>query len=119
MSLLDKANESVVVYPEEVVTDADGNTKTRPAKVGFPARAMVRSAAQSGTSARRTEQDNEGYESEQLYRVRFLRGFNNGVPLGAQSQIEWNGQRWALFGDAVRFNGSRRTAHLNYLIRRF
>ncbi|QIS05928.1 hypothetical protein F5X71_29715 [Nocardia brasiliensis] len=119
MSLLDKANESVVVYPEEVVTDADGNVRTRPAKLGFPAKATIRAVAQSGTSARRTEQDNEGYESEQLYRIRFVRGFNHGAPLGAQSQIEWNGTRWALFGDAVRFNGSRRTAHFDYLIRRF
>ncbi|GAA5081540.1 MULTISPECIES: hypothetical protein [Nocardia] len=119
MSLLNKANESVIVYPEEVVTDADGNTRTRPAKAGFPALAMIRSAAQSGTSARRTEQDNEGYESEQLFKLRFPRGFNNNRPLGAQTQIEWNGVRWALFGDAVPFNGSRRTAHLAYMIRRF
>ncbi|MGB5794543.1 MAG: hypothetical protein WBH51_01980 [Mycolicibacter algericus] len=119
MSLLDSANEDVVVYPEEVTIDADGNTKTRPSKTGIPARARLQVQGQSGTSARRAEQHDTGFESEKVYTVRFPRSFTaeHGI-LGAQSQIEWNGQRWAVFGDANRYNGSRRTQHVEYVIRR-
>ena len=31
--------------------------------------------------------------------------------LGAQSQIEWRGNRYAIDGDPIRHNGSRRTRH--------
>ncbi|GAB4588735.1 hypothetical protein [Nocardia sp. IFM 10818] len=120
MSRLDRGNADVVVFLEEVTTDADGNTKTRPAKTGVPARALVQPAAQSGTSFRRAEQDNEGFESERLMRLRFVRGFNGDKPIGAQSQIEWEGRRWAVFGDPQPYrSGSRRTHHLEYVIRRF
>lgn len=116
MSLLDRATEDVIVYPEEVVTDMDGNIRTRPSAVGFPARARMQPLGQSGTSSRRQEQDNEGFESERVYNIRFPRNF---PLLGAQSQIEWRGHRWALFGSEVIFNNSPRTAHVTYTIKRF
>jgi hypothetical protein len=117
MSLLDKANQHVIVYPEEVVTDADGNIQTRPSAKGFCAKARVQPIGASGTSARRQEQDNEGFESEKWYSVRFPRGFCH--VLGAQAQIEWNGVRWAVHGDAMYYTGSPATSHVTYTIRRY
>jgi hypothetical protein len=107
----------VIVYPEEVVEDADGNIKTQPSKCGFHARARIQPIGQSGTSARRAEQDNEGFETEKMYSLRFPRGFK--CVLGAQSQVEWMGVRWAVHGDAMHFRASPRTAHLTYVLRRF
>lgn len=116
MSLLDRSRENIVVYLEEVITDSDGNTITRASTTGIPARATIQVLAQSGTSSRRAEQDNEGFEIEEVYRLRFPRSFPH--VLGAQSRIEWRGQYWALVGDPRRYNGSRRTTHLDYTIRR-
>jgi hypothetical protein len=36
--------------------------------------------------------------------------------LGAQSQIEWRGKRYSILGDAKTYNGSRRTAHVDYVM---
>lgn len=117
MSLLDRGDEDVKVFPEEAVTDMDGNTRTRPSAVGIPLKARIQVQGQSGTSARRGEQDNEGFETEKVYRVRFPRSFT--TILGAQSEIEWRGVRWALFGDANYYTGSRRTRHQTYSMKRF
>jgi hypothetical protein len=117
MSLLNKGMEPCTVYLEEVVTDMDGNTRTRPSTVGIEAMARFQVQGQSGTSARRAEQDNEGYTTEKVYRVRFPRSFPH--ILGAQSQIEWRGQRWAVFGDVSIYSMSPRTAHVTYVIKRF
>jgi hypothetical protein len=62
-------------------------------------RARIQPIGQSGTSARRAEQDNEGFETEKMYSLRFPRGFK--CVLGAQSQVEWMGVRWAVHGDAI------------------
>lgn len=119
MSLLDQGNEDILVYQEELVTDPDGNPMTRASAVGIPARAMIQLRAQSGTSARRAEQDNEGYETESVYRMRLTRADHDRIgPIGSQAEIGWNGLRWSVIGDAQYFNGSRRTAHFDYTIRR-
>ncbi|WP_066901053.1 hypothetical protein [Mycolicibacterium houstonense] len=129
MSLLeDRANyEPCTVFPEETARDEDGNLITRPAAVGIstipgygPVVGRFQPASMSGTSARRAEQDNEGFESEQMYKLRFPRKLDELLgELGAQSEIEWRGKRWTIFGDPYRFNGSRRTAHIDYLLRRY
>lgn len=116
MSLLDRGRETVTVYQEETWTDRDGNTMTRPGSVGTVTIATIQPAAQSGTSARRAEQDNEGFETEQVYRMHLPRSFP--YTLGAQARIEWNGQYWAVVGDAFHFNGSRNTKRVEYTIRR-
>lgn len=138
MSLLDTGAryQPVIVYPEIVVTDEDGNKFTKPAKVPtvigkddddndivvgpIEAIARLQVANQSGTSARRAEQDNEGFESEKVYRMRFPRSFTKqyGI-LGAQSQIEWRGQLWALFGDATVYESSPALSRVDYTIKRF
>ncbi|TCO56905.1 hypothetical protein [Actinocrispum wychmicini] len=116
MSLLDRAHEDILVFPEETTVDSDGNIMTRPSQTGIPARAVIQMLAQSGTSARRSEQDNEGFESEEVYRLRFPRSFP--YVLSAQARIEWRGQYWAIVGEARRYNGSARTRHMDYTIRR-
>ncbi|MDV6975335.1 hypothetical protein [Mycobacterium intracellulare] len=123
MSLLDAGQgfEPCTVYLEEVSTDDDGNTLTRPSATGIPAKARFQIQGQSGTSSRRAEQQEEGFETERVYTVRFPRGF---PILGAQSQIGWGTDsegreaRWSIFGDVQRYNSSRRTRHVVYTIRR-
>ncbi|AEL17853.1 head closure Hc1 [Mycobacterium phage Trixie] len=122
MSLLDTGAryQPCIVYPEELFIDGDGNKRTRPSKVGIPAIARFQIANQSGTSARRAEQDNEGFESEKVYRMRFPRSFTkeHGI-IGAQSEVEWRGQRWALFGDATVYDSSPALSRVDYTIKRF
>ncbi|MGV0906981.1 hypothetical protein [Mycobacterium novum] len=115
MSLLDRSNETVTVYPEEVTTDSDGNTFARPSATGIETRAWISPKLQSGTSARRAEQQVDGVVfTEQVYQLRFPRSWS--LVLGAQSQIEWNGKRWSVFGNPVSHNGSARTRHSHYTI---
>ena len=65
MSLLNRGTEVVTVFPEEVTTDADGNTRTRPSTVGVVARAVV----QPMTS---TEDASVGFETTSKYRLRLV-----------------------------------------------
>jgi len=60
-----------------------------------------------------TEDQEGGFHTTSKYRLRLV-----GYPsvLGAQSQIEWRGQRWSVFGDPNYFTGSSRTAHVDYVI---
>lgn len=119
MSLLDRAKHSVTVFPQEAFEDDLGNTLLRPAAVGYAARAEIQAARQSGTSARRSEQDNEGYETEETYRMRFTRKHDRThARLEPGAQIEWRGKRWAVVGFPTPYEGSRKTAHIDYMIRR-
>jgi hypothetical protein len=109
--------DDIIIYPEIAEPDADGNTRTRPDwDSGYPAKARFQVQGQSGTSARRAEQDNEGYETEKVYKMRLL---DHPQPLGAQSVIEWHGERWAQFGDTNWYNSSPRTKHNDYTVKRF
>lgn len=119
MSQLDVMNAEVVVYPQVETTSRHGNTTTKASDTGYPTTARIQIASSSGTSARRAEQDNEGFESEVFYRIRFPRSFNatHGI-LGMQSQIEWEGKRYGVFGIPQRYMGSARTAHVEYLMQR-
>ncbi|QFG04494.1 head-to-tail stopper [Mycobacterium phage Jeeves] len=122
MSLLDTGAryQPCIVYPEVLVIDGDGNKRTKASTTGIPAIARFQVANQSGTSARRAEQDNEGYESEKVYRMRFPRSFTKEHgELGAQSEIEWRGKRWALFGDATVYDSSPSLARVDYTIKRY
>lgn len=118
MSLLDNgANyEECTVYLEETTTDSDGNTITRASSIGTPTEARFQVKSQSGTASRKAEESSEGFESEQVYSMRLPRSFP--YTIGAQSQVDWRNKRWSIFGDASRFNGSRKTAHITYVIKR-
>lgn len=118
MALLDKpGREQIIVYPEETYVDEDGNTLTRPSTTGIPCTATIQIENQSGTSSRRQEKQEEGFESERVYRVRLPR--SAGVAINAQAQIEWQGVRWSVFGDLKFYNGSNATRHTDFSIRRF
>ena len=122
MSLLDGSGryEPVTVFPEIATVDDDGNKFTKPSTTGIQATARFQVQGQSGTSARRAEQDNEGFSTEKVYRMRFPRSFTkeHGI-LGAQTQVEWRGQRWSLFGDVNIYNASFATEHVDYTVKRF
>lgn len=110
MSLLDRGTETVTVYAEETTTDADGNTITRPSAVGVVARAVVQPVTVLGSQ---TEHQDFGFDVTSKYRLRLV-----GYPdlLGAQSQVEWNGKRYAIDGEPRIYNGSRRTGHVDYVM---
>lgn len=118
MSLLGGGSRYVpiTVYPQELVTDIDGNPRTRPSVTGIATTARFQPLSQSGTSARISEQDVEGFESEEGYTMRFPSSFT--TALGPQSEIEWNGKRWAIFGFPEEYNSSRRTAHQIFQVKR-
>ncbi|MFA5707382.1 hypothetical protein [Mycolicibacterium sp.] len=114
MSLLNRGTETVKVFHEVQTpdTDADGNKVTRAAKVGTLVRAVVQPI--SGNHGRPTEStEGGGFHTETRYRLRLV---NYPQILGAQSQIEWNGKRYSIEGDARIYNGSRRTAHVDYIM---
>lgn len=125
MSLLDSGAvyQDVTVYPQEETTDIDGNPRTQPSTSGVSSQARFQPLMQSGTSARIQESDNEGFESQEVYSMRFPRGVFE--DLGPQSQVEWgldsrgNPQRWAVFGFPARRNNSPGTAHVTYQVKRF
>lgn len=119
MSLLDRGREVITVYPEILTTDSDGNPFRKAGTTGYTTRATIQKIGDSGTSARRAEQDNEGFESERLALLRLPRSFEAAHgPLGRYAHIIWRGEKWTIFGDPFFFNGSDRTAHVNYTLKR-
>jgi hypothetical protein len=115
VSLLRRGSETVIVYPEVVVVDADGNDITRASAAGTPCKAVVQpitSAVATGGS----EKHDGGFLSESKYRLRLVNW--PGELLGPQSQVEWRGKRYAVSGEPRIYNGSPRTAHCDYVIER-
>jgi len=118
MSLLDKGREIVTVYHQEAWTSPQGNPMYRASTTDVETldNCVVQLAAQSGTSARRMEQDEEGYDTEQVYRFRPPRSYTRVI--GFEAQVEWRGMRFSVLGHARRYNGSDNTAHIEYVLRR-
>ncbi|MBS1695141.1 MAG: hypothetical protein JST91_23275 [Actinobacteria bacterium] len=115
MSLLRRGSETVTVYPEETVTDADGNKLTRAGSVGVVVRASVQPVSAVNGTPR--ENDNAGFNTESRYRLRLAGGWpTGGGILGAQSKVEWRGKLYSIEGDARIHTGSRRTAHATYVL---
>lgn len=113
MSLLHRGNTTVTVYPEESVTDIDGNIRTRPSSVGIVCRAVVQPM---GNQMVANEQQEVGYQTDDRLRLRLV-GWS-GPELGAQAQVVWEGRRYAVDGEPTRYRGSPRTAHTDYTLRR-
>lgn len=113
MSLLNRGNEVVTVYPEEVTTSDDGNVKVRPSSVGIMARAVVQFIHTADDLRDGLAADN----TVSRYRLRLV-NWQGGL-LGSKSQIEWQGNRYALDGEPHQYRGSARTAHTDYtMVRR-
>ena len=110
MSLLDSGNQTVTVYLEESFTDPDGNVLTRAKKSGVKALARI----QPVTS---TENNAQGFDTTGTYTLRFPRSFRH--RLGAQSQLDWLGERWVVTGEVARYTNSPATSHETYLIKRY
>jgi hypothetical protein len=118
MSLLDVGRETVVVYHQEQFISPDGNIMYRASETDVETitNCAVQLAAQSGTSARRAEQDEEGYDLEEVYRFRPPRSYTRKI--GFQAQVEWDGKRWSIIGAPREYNGSDNTYHTDYTLRR-
>ncbi len=112
MSLLRRGTQVVTIFPQETVTDQDGNTKTRPSAVGVVARAVVQPMPRFDGA----EDWNGGYLTESRYRLR-LAGWQ-GEPLGALSQVVWQGRRYAVHGEPKVYTDSPQTSHISYVIER-
>ncbi|PJE18384.1 MAG: hypothetical protein CK429_04170 [Mycobacterium sp.] len=108
MSLLNRGTETVKVFQEieNPQIDSDGNKRTRAALIGTLVRAVVQPISS-------TENADGGFHTETRYRLRLI---NYPSVLGAQSQIEWNGKRYSIEGDAKIYSGSPRTAHVDYVM---
>lgn len=124
MSLLDSGAvyQDVTVFPQELTTDIDGNPRTQPSASGTAAKARFQPLLQAGTTSRVQESNIKGFESQEVYNMRFPRGVFE--DLGPQSEIEWgldvkgDPQRWAVFGFPARRNNSPATAHVVYQVER-
>lgn len=112
MSLLHRGTETVAVFPEETVTDADGNTITRASATGVVCKAVVQPMPRSDN----TEEQDGGFMSETKLRLRLV-GWAGGL-LGPQSKVEWQGDKYSIHGEPRQFNGSRRTKHVDYFLTR-
>jgi len=118
MSLLDVGHETVTIDHAVAWEDEDGNKMWRPngTDVETITNVVIQVEAQSGTSARRTEQDEEGYDTERIYRMRLPRSYTRVINFA--SQVEWNGLRWAINGWPKLYRHSYRTGHMDYSLRR-
>ncbi|MGV0811752.1 hypothetical protein ABQF34_07285 [Mycolicibacterium boenickei] len=116
-SLLTKPNADVLVYPEVAVVDSDGNTITRASETGIPCKARIQNAAAPAESQK------QGFETSEKLNIRLI-GWEGGE-LGAQATISWGTddlgrpKMYAVEGEPLRYLGSRRTAHTEYIIRRY
>lgn len=117
MSILDKGNCWVDVYPEVATRDRDGNTFTHPSDKPKRLWVMWQAHGESGTAARRQEQMAEGFFSENVARMR-VRREDAGVKIGPQSYLMKDGERWEVFGYPTEYRMSRRTGHFDYTMRR-
>lgn len=115
MSLLDQANAEVILYPEEVTTDRDGNVRTRPSKTGIPLKVWL--APIGRTMYASPETGNIGFESSDALRMRLLQK-DTDTHVGAQGQVEIDGERWSVDGDAVQTRMKGRTRRAEYILRR-
>jgi len=118
MSLLRRGRETVIVFHAEEYFSPDGNVMYRASDtdVDIIDNSVVQLAAQSGTSARRAEQDEEGYDTEDVYRFRPPQSYTREISFG--SRAEWDGRMWAVIGNVRKYNGSDVTRHHDYTLRR-
>lgn len=97
MSLLNRGTDTVTVFAEEVTTDSDGNTLTRPSAVGVICRAVVQPREELSAN---TENMDGGFYTETSYRLRLV----------DSPGILWRSEPHRVEGQAVLH--SRRCSHL-------
>lgn len=108
VSLLDNGRETVTVYPEVDVEDADGNKVKGPAADGISITCSVQPV--------RGEKDVVlGQQTAEVYRVRPNR-FET-VPVGPWAKVAWAGVDWDVELPPLRNNGSDATRHVVFYIK--
>lgn len=112
MSLLDHGTQTVTVFPEIITTTRDGNTVRKASEHGT----IVKRAVVQPIAAPTDEQSSGAQLGTGKYRLRLPRSFTES--LGAQSVIEWRGDRYSIVGDPIVYSGSARTRHTDYTIER-
>lgn len=108
MSLLDRGAETLDVYPEVTTTDDLGNVIVGPASE--PVR--ITASAQPVTS---DELAAAGQDLVTTYRL-----ITRTAPVGAWARIRWvnhGGTWWDVIGKPRRYGMSRRTAHIDAILR--
>ena len=116
MSILDRGYETVTVFLDEEYLDEDGIKHLRTSTTGIECVATIQPAS-SGTQ-RSSEQSNEGYETEEIYRIRFRR--NDPIRPGIWAKVVWRGQTWTIHGHPLEYSqGSKRMPHRWYMLTRF
>lgn len=108
MSVLDRGNAELLVYPMVKATDPDGNEVWQPAADPVTVRASLQPVTSADVLV-------SGQEVDTVYRVRPVRGTD--VPLGAWDRIEWDGRSWDVIGDPTRRDASPRTRRTVFHIR--
>ena len=105
MSLLD-GREEILVFPQVLTVDADGNPVYAPSPVplAFLARVTALSAVESAALG-------QGFTTLHRLTAREL-------PVGAWSKVTWRGRDWDVLGEpTVRDQGSPASDHVTVMIR--
>lgn len=108
MSLLDRGQEVLDVYPEVATTDDLGNTVVGPA----PTPVRIRAAVQPVTADELSE---VGQSLLTTYRV-----IARSAPVGPWARVRWvsdGGTWWDVVGRPRRYSMSPRTAHMDAILR--
>ncbi|GAU66663.1 hypothetical protein SSP35_03_03110 [Streptomyces sp. NBRC 110611] len=105
MSLLDRGNETVTIYPQEQTTDDRGNVVWRPSAIPVVVRCRIQPEDPDEPTV-------AGQATTTTYRV-----IARDAPLGPWARVEWDGRTWDVVGEPRRYNGSSATRHIDALIR--
>lgn len=108
MSLLDKGEEVLDIYPEVTTADDLGNVVVGPAQEPIRVRLTVQPVTSDEISA-------VGQDLLTTYRA-----IGRTAPLGAWARIRWvsdGGTWWDVIGRPRRYGTSRRTAHVDAILR--
>jgi len=100
VSLLDRANAQVIVRPQVLGTDSDGNPVWTPSPIGVPLDVMLWPVGATEAAA-------VGRGTGEVYRLRPARGQR--VPLGPWATVVWDGREWDVHGEAARLERGQAT----------
>lgn len=127
MSLLDRGTVPCKIYPTVTVTDSDGNTVTRASQTPIETVGRFWPQVQSsGSTNPYMEEEKIGFLTEQFYTAQFPRAVEEEFgPFNPMSKVSWgpsgaSGRErvWEIFGQPIVYNGSAKTKHTTYMLRR-
>lgn len=103
MSLLDRGNQLVEVFPEIVAADEYGNEIRRPGDPDTDTPVVITAMVSPSTAE---EDATLGFQVGTTYRV-----LSRDFPGGANAVVRWDGRLWDVQGEPKRYTSSPRTAH--------